>query len=139
MDVPKRLQGGLCDNGCHHYFRRAKIAFDAGAPKIAQCRVSEGLSAINNCRVHEARWQALAAPYEEMHGEDAEDVEDTTESAGACGLAAVEPGAPDKFSEFIGLFGRLLQAEQDRVDPELADYRTALLVEIGDVGGQLRP
>ena len=139
MDVPKRLQGGLCDNGCHHYFRRAKIAFDAGAPKIAQCRVSEGLSAINNCRVHEARWQALAAPYEEMHAEDAEDAEDPTESSGACGLAAVEPGAPDEFSEFLGLFGRLLQVEQDRVDPGLAAFRVALLVEIGDVGGQLRP
>jgi hypothetical protein len=139
MDVPKRLQGGLCDNGCHHYFRRAKIAFDAGAPKIAQSRVSEGLSAINNCRVHEARRQALAAPEEEIDREDARDAEDPTESSGVCGPPALAPGAPDEFSNFLALFGRLLQAEQDRVDHELADYRTALLVEIGDVGGQLRP
>ena len=136
MDVPKRLQGGLCDNGCHHYFRRAKIAFDAGAPKIAQSRVSEGLSAINNCRVHEARRQEFAAIEEETHGEDAEE---PTERAGACGLTAATPGAPDEFSNFLGLFGRLLQAEQDKADPELAAYRVALLVEIGDVGGQLRP
>ena len=97
MDVPKRLQGGLCDNGCHHYFRRAKIAFDAGAPKIAQSRVSEGLSAINNCRVHEARRQEFAAIEEETHGEDAEE---PTERAGACGLTAATPARPRPVLEF---------------------------------------
>jgi hypothetical protein len=136
MDVPKRLQGGLCDNGCHHYFRRAKIAFDAGAPKIAQIRVSEGLSAINSCGVHEARRQALAAPDEEI---DRDVAEDSLKRTSAPVFEAAAPDPPDEFSDFLVLFGRLLQDEEDRVDPELADYRTALLVEIGDVGGQLRP
>jgi hypothetical protein len=79
MDVSTRLRGGPCEGDCHHLFRRAKIAFDAGAPKIAQRRVNEGLSAINNCRAYEAQTQALASTDEEIDCENSEDAEGATE------------------------------------------------------------
>jgi hypothetical protein len=137
MDVPTRQQGSLCQSDCHHLFRRAKIAFDAGAPKIAQTRVSEGLSAINNCRVHEVRRQAPASTDEEIACEDAEG---PTEHPGEPDLDAAASGVSDRFAEFLAEFGRLLEAEQERrTTPELAAFRLALLVEIGDVGGVVRP
>jgi hypothetical protein len=159
MDVSTRLRGGPCEGDCHHLFRRAKIAFDAGAPKIAQRRVNEGLSAINNCRAYEAQTQALASTDEEIDCENSEDAEGATErpdrddfklnqskimkvidsNLGEAGLDGAAPAASGRFAEFLALFGRLLEAEQHRRDPELAAYRLALLIEIGGVGDVVKP
>lgn len=132
MDVPTRLQGSLCESGCRHLFRRAKIAFDAGAPKIAQRRVNDGLNAINNCRARDPQWQARPPAGEGTPCDAASEIAGGAETAAA-------PAAPDRFAEFIAMFGRLLEEEQRKTDPELAAYRLALLAEIGDVGGVVRP
>jgi hypothetical protein len=132
MDVPTRLQGSLCESGCRHLFRRAKIAFDAGAPKIAQRRVDDGLNAINNCRAFDPQWQVRPSRGEETPRNAAREIAGEAKPAAA-------PGESDRFAEFIALFGRMLEAEQRRTDPELAAYRLALLVEIGDVGGVVKP
>jgi len=132
MDVPTRLQGRLCESGCRHFFRRAKIAFDAGAPKIAQRRVNDGLNAINDCRARDPQRQAGPPAAEETPGEAASKIAGGAETAAA-------PVAPDRFAEFIAMFGRLLEEEQSKTDSELAAYRLALLAEIGDVGGVVRP
>ncbi len=132
MDVPTHLQGRLCESGCRHFFRRAKIAFDAGAPKIAQRRVNDGLNAINDCRARDPQRQARPPAPEESPFDVA------SESAGGAETVAA-PAARDRFAEFIAMFGRLLEEEQSKTDPELAAYRLALLAEIGDVGGVVRP
>jgi hypothetical protein len=101
--------------------------------KIAKHRVNEGLSAINNCHARDEQTQAWAATDEEMACEDA------TERPGDADLDAAAPGASGQLAKFLAEFGRLLEEEQRRTDSELAAFRLALLIEIGDVGGVVKP
>ncbi|MGO9672928.1 MAG: hypothetical protein ACLPSF_01940 [Methylocella sp.] len=129
MDVPTRSQGSFCGEECRYFFRRAKIAFDAGAPKIAQRRVEEGLNVINNCQAREAQRQARLSSSEETAGEAA------TELPCEADTDALAASASDRFAEFLVLLGRFLEEEERKTAPELAAFRMALLLEIDEVGG----
>ncbi len=117
MDVPTDPQDGLCDNKCRHYFRRAKIAFDAGAVFVAERRVFDGFSALNNC--HAPARQNRPRREENSRGAKGD-------RQGAANAAALSRSAA-----FLAEFGRQLEIEPQKTDPELRAYRLALLAEIG--------